>query len=489
MERRRLSGLLATLIFVQGMSVAHAQEVVVDLPNPFETGSGGQQQPLPQPLPPSPVQAQYVGKTQINSIPRKSGGTLVRVSLAPALVLQRLELKVQKSQVKIYDATVVTSTGQRIAVREFKETGVLQTASTLVSENLNLTDSITSIELRAESYQAESDVELKAVSDTGIPRLVVQPIEVVQQPAQPSKPTQPNVPSPPPPPVQQPNRPPRFGSCLQDACVGDRFFNIQRDYREVEIVGFENGTYVLRFIDNGGQGGGWTRSDLAKMSGCSESICVGLQAFNVSRDYRKVSVAGIQTDGKFILRFLDNGGLGGGWSRLDLAMMTGCGEMCVGDAGLVINKDYRRATVVGVQADRKILLRFEDNGGIGGGWSRSDIALFKGCVGQLCVGTTAYNIDKDFRVVKVIAVQPDNKLVLSFQDNGGIGGNWGPENLALMTGCGRGFCVNDDVIVLTNGNRKARVVGIQGIDLYVLKFLDNGGVGGNWSNSDLARAR
>ncbi|MDG0817947.1 beta-sandwich domain-containing protein [Bdellovibrio svalbardensis] len=489
MERRWLSGFLASIVLVQGVSVAQADEIVVDLPNPFDIG--GEQQSLPQPLPPSPVQSEYVGTVQINSVSRKTGGTLLRVNLSPALALQRLEVKVLKSQVKIYESTLITATGQRIAVREFKETGVLKDTSTLVSENLNLTEAIMAIELRAESYQAESDLELKAISNAGVPRLSVQPREVVQPPAPPKQPTPPApVPPQPPPPPTVPDRPPRYGNCLEDLCVGDRAFNIQRDYRQVEIVNITNGTFVLRFLDNGGQGAGWTRKDLAKMSGCNEKFCVGNQAYNISRDNRLVTVVGISPDGKLVLRFNDNGGVGGGWSSADLAMMSGCvSDICVGTQAVNIQRDYRRVTVVGIQADQRLLLRFDDNGGIGGGWSRADLAVMKGCVGQVCVGTMAYNIERDYRLTRVMAIQADGKFVLTFQDNGTSGGNWDFSSLALLTGCGNGFCVNDDVIVVSRNNRRARIAGIQMNGLYVLRFLDNGLVGGNWANSDLARPR
>lgn len=502
MERRWMSGLLATLVFVQGMSFAQAQDAIIDLPNPFGVG-GLLQQPAPQLLAPlllpESVQAQFIGTVEATSIPRKLGGTLLRVNLSPALSLLRLEVSVLKNQLKIYDSTLITSTGQRIAIREFKDTGVLQNQSVLVSENLNLTDSIAAIELRAESFQAESDIELKAISGAGVPRMSLQPAEVVQvvppsQPiVKPIQPTQPAQVRPLPPPQVQPAPlvpdSPRTSGCLEDLCVGDRAYNLKTNFSEVQIVGIERGTFVLFFVASGKQGGGWTRADLAKARGCNGSICVGTRAINISSNNRRANVIGVQTDGRFVVFFEDNGGVGGNWSQKDLALLTGCsGQICVGTEAYNIQKDYRKVTVVAVQADGKFVVFFQDIGGFDANLTQKDLALITGCAGKICVGTEAYNIQRDYRKVRVVAVQADGKLVVFFQDIGGIGGNWSQADLALTTGCGRSFCVGNEVVV-KNNSRKARIVGIQMNGRYVLSFLQDGKLVGDLSDGDLARAR
>jgi hypothetical protein len=122
------------------------------------------------------------------------------------------------------------------------------------------------------------------------------------------------------PPQQPPTYPPpNYGSCYRDLCVGTRVYNIQRSFREAEIVGIEHaGTYVLRFTDNGGVGGNWDRVDLAVMQGCGYNYCVGQYALNAQRNYRQVQIVAIQQDRRYVLRFLDNGGVGGNWTDSDL---------------------------------------------------------------------------------------------------------------------------------------------------------------------------
>lgn len=501
MERRWLTGFMASLAFVQGVGVAHAQEIVVDLPDPFGVGDATtlpQQPPAPKPpvvapTQPAPVQAQYTGIARATEISRKSGGTVITVTLQQALPLLRLELNVLTSQVKIHEGTLITTSGQRIAIREFRDTQVLAAQSTLVSENLNLRDAVASVEIRAESYKAESDVEIKAISDSGVPKLSVK-MPVVQPPAPPVTAPQP----PPPPPVVNPRpqpyrppEPPRTGpGCYDGLCIGDTGYNVSRDSRQVQVVSIENGTFTLRFADNGGVGGGWSRSDIALMRGCSQDVCVGDRAYNVSRGARVVQVAGINTNGKLVLRFEDNGGVGAGWDRSDLALMKGCvKDVCVGTRAFNVSRDNRRVVIVGVSVDQKLVLRFEDNGGVGAGWDRADLALAQGCYGGFCVGDTAYNIERDSRVVTIIAIDVNGKFILSFNDNGGVGAGWDRPALAKVKGCGNTYCVGNNVIVLQRQNRVATVVGIQDDGGYVLRFLDNGGIGAGWQDRDVARAR
>jgi hypothetical protein len=182
-------------------------------------------------------------------------------------------------------------------------------------------------------------------------------------------------PSYPPPQYPPHNPPPNYGSCYRDLCVGTRVYNIQRSYREAEIVGIEHqGTYVLRFIDNGGVGGNWSREDLAVKQGCSGDLCVGTTIYNTQRNYRQAQIVGIQLGGKYVLRFLDNNGVGGNWDRADLAVMHGCGyNYCVGQYALNAQRNYRQVQVVAIQHDRRYVLRFLDNGGVGGNWTDSDL--------------------------------------------------------------------------------------------------------------------
>lgn len=496
MKRFLKQGLIATIAVVQVAGVAHAQEVIVDLPG-FDTPE--QQPSTPSPIPPttqqpqqpqnppSPVQTQYEGVAQVTSVTRKSGGAMVKIALQQPVILTRVELKVLKSQIKIYEGQVVTASGKRLAIREFTDLDPQGVGTIIVSENLNINEAISSIEIRGESFQAEADIEVKAISSSGVPKLAVQTSEL-PKPLPPGQPPAP--PRPPAPPAPRPPQNP--GNCIGDVCMGDRFYNVQREFRLVTVVGLDRSTntFSLRFEDNGGIGGGWGREVLAATTGCMQGLCVGQRFYNISRDFRIVSIVGLQQEGRFVLRFEDNGGIGGNWSTTDLAAMTGCsGDICVGATAYNISRDSRKVTVVGIQPDTRLILRFEDNGGVGGNWTRQDLALAKGCVGLVCVGDRLLNTQRGYRMVRVLAIDLYSRFVLQFEDNGTIGGNWTSNDLAALKGCGQSFCVGDTVLVRPRNNRTARVVAIQGNGLYVLNFLDVNQIGGNWADGDLLRAR
>jgi hypothetical protein len=178
--------------------------------------------------------------------------------------------------------------------------------------------------------------------------------------------------------------------CHLDLCVGDRLVNISRSYRIVKIVGIEAaGKYVVQFEDTGGIGGNWDREDLAVMQGCTGDLCVGYPALNVSRSYRRVKIYALEwRTGKFILRFDDSGGIGGNWDRSDLAVAWGCvGTVCVNDT-VYNTKNARQAVVAAVQVDAKTGIADQlvlDYGasGLGGKWNESDLTV-------LARGQTAY---------------------------------------------------------------------------------------------------
>lgn len=162
-------------------------------------------------------------------------------------------------------------------------------------------------------------------------------------------------------------------------------------------------------------------------------------------------------------------------------------DVCVGDHALNVSREYREVTVVAIESAGKFVIRFEDNGGIGGNWDREDLALMQGCAGDLCVGFPAFNISREYRSVSIRAIQFDNRFVLRFNDNGGVGGNWDRSDLAVAWGCVRDLCVNDTVYNRSNG-RQATIAAIQtnaqGVqDRMVLNYA--GSLGGNWEFSDL----
>lgn len=155
--------------------------------------------------------------------------------------------------------------------------------------------------------------------------------------------------------------------------IGEEIYNVSNN-RFAEVIAIDNqGRYVLRFRDNGAVGTGWTREDLAVLQGCDMELCVGEQVWNTSNN-RYARISGLQLGQKYVLTFDDNGATGDGWTRDDVAIMKGCQVgVCVGQR--VINLSNRRfARIVALQTGGRFVLKFEDNGATGDGWTIDDIA-------------------------------------------------------------------------------------------------------------------
>ncbi len=167
-----------------------------------------------------------------------------------------------------------------------------------------------------------------------------------------------------------------------------------------------------------------------RSGGCTEfsqGIAVGEPVYNVSRNSDPATVIAIQPNGKFVLRFSD--GIGGGWSREDLAVTRGCNEgICTGDVVYNVNRNSDPATAIAIQTNGKFVLRFDD--GVGGGWSSEDLAKTKGCSRNLCVGQKVIDVSRNSDPATVIAIQTNGKFVLRFDD--GVGGGWSFEDLACI---------------------------------------------------------
>lgn len=110
------------------------------------------------------------------------------------------------------------------------------------------------------------------------------------------------------------------------------------------------------------------------------------------------------------------------------------------------------------------------------------------CLYNICTGDTVFNIQRNYRKAVVVGIEARGTYVLRFLDTGGVGGNWGRYDLATTFGCGRQFCVGDLALNASKNYRRVRVIGIEYNGTYVLNFLDTKGVGGNWSDFDLVRA-
>lgn len=164
---------------------------------------------------------------------------------------------------------------------------------------------------------------------------------------------------------------PSNDSCYREICVGDRALNLVRD-REVTVVGIERGQFFVRF-DDGTYDVNARREDLALLRGCSNDLCVGYPALNAVLGFRSAKIAAIEWNGRYDLRFDDDGSLSKNWARSDLAVAWGCVDgICVNDK--VFNRANRLlAMVVAVQTNAagvtdRLVLASIVNGETSGNW-------------------------------------------------------------------------------------------------------------------------
>jgi hypothetical protein len=172
----------------------------------------------------------------------------------------------------------------------------------------------------------------------------------------------------------------------------------------------------------------------------ASDLAIGERVYNVpGGDY--ATIYGLEGNGTFVLRFESGdlaGQTGGGWSRDDLAILRGCsGDLCVGaNVVNVPRNDFAR--VVGLQTSGQYVLEFTSgdlNGQSGSGWNRGDLAVERGCSpsGMFCVGRSAFNVTRSENVT-IIAIEQSGQMILRFDDGdlaGQIGGGWNESDLAV----------------------------------------------------------
>lgn len=210
--------------------------------------------------------------------------------------------------------------------------------------------------------------------------------------------------------------------------IGEQIYNVSNN-RFAEVIAIDNqGKYVLRYRDNGAVGTGWTREDIAPLRGCDVDLCVNDRIYNTSTN-RFAVIVGLQMTGKFVLKFDDNGAVGDGWTREDVAVLEGCDmELCVGEP-VWNTSNNRYARIAGLQLGQKYVLTFDDNGATGDGWTRDDVAVMKGCQVGVCVGQRVINLSNR-RFARVVALQTGGRFVLKFEDNGATGDGWTVNDIA-----------------------------------------------------------
>ncbi|KYG61518.1 hypothetical protein AZI86_17575 [Bdellovibrio bacteriovorus] len=166
MKRSLLAGSLFVITLAQSLALAQ----LVDLPDPGGD-TGGQTQVTPHNQATPQTQTQYAGILRVGSISRKTGGTLYKVDFATAVRLQRLDVRVSSNRVKIYSATLVTTSGNKISVRQLSTSAVLETNAVVNSENITLNENVASIEILMEAYGGEADVILTALASSDVPKM------------------------------------------------------------------------------------------------------------------------------------------------------------------------------------------------------------------------------------------------------------------------------------------------------------------------------
>lgn len=116
------------------------------------------------PAPPAPVQSRFQSSVGINDVSRKAGGTWYRVSLRENAILDSIEIRAVTSKLKIHQASLILSNGQRISVREFANTPVFGNGDIAVSESFNSAGPAIAVDLLLESYGGGTNISVTAKS-------------------------------------------------------------------------------------------------------------------------------------------------------------------------------------------------------------------------------------------------------------------------------------------------------------------------------------
>lgn len=477
MKRNVIAGTLVLIAFAQSASA----QIITDLPDP----SAGEVppvttpvvvRPVPSPTPsstpapvpvvPTPVRPTTVADSlSIDSISRKSGGTIYTVTLNPSQSLVRLDLKVKNNRVKIHRVNLVTTVDPNVELSGLRGTGVLETNASVSSENINQSYRISAIELTMESYGGEADVLLTAVADRDIPLLSLKPQPVVVQPARP-------VPPPPPPPPAVPNNPqrplppppPPVQSSYQ-VYPGDRVYVSGSNYSHtVEVVRGSKAMIInsytgSRFMVN--------VSDLAVASGCSKArsaLCVSDRTYIVGSNYSHV-VVGLFADGS---AYLQNSYTGTSLkvAAREIAVTSECASrgLCVTDKIYVNGSNYQHS-VLGVYGNGDVAIQ-NTYTGTTSRMSTYNVAITTGCGARgVCVSDSVYLVGSTYR-----------HTILGFFGNGqayvqnsytGTSSTVSVGSLAVTNACAGSFCFGDNVRIFGNSS---------GAVFKVLGVLENGDV-------------
>lgn len=345
--RRALVSILTLLMLLQSTSFANFD----DLPDP---GGGdvdnSQPGPVVTPVPQAPGEGEtFAGSLTISGMSRRTGGSVYTARLYRPVPLVRLDIRVINSKVKFYSLTAVTENGDRLEIPQFRNTSVLETDSFLSSQNLNTDKTITQIELVTESFGAEADIILTALSTSEVPKLLLK----VEAPKPPPTPTPEPSPEPSPGPTPEPAPPEQEPEEGGEIRVGNIvLFNSQSVGKVVELTVRQ--TAVVSFGDG-------IREEvsvfmLEKSSRCVEGFCEGAR---VNYEGDTAQIINIFHSGWAYL-------LLGSGSRVVVDMFfisqpsdcDGQNRFCVGDKILYHNR--YDGTVVAIYSNDHISIRLEN---------------------------------------------------------------------------------------------------------------------------------
>lgn len=442
--KKSLQGVLVVTTLLQN-SWASA-DMIVDLPNPDQDAD----ESYAVPTLPETVATEYKSHATLEMIPRKSGGTLYKVTFNQTISLSRLSLKISSSKAKIYKVEAISKNGDKKELRSLRSENALNSGTTL-SQVIEDSE-ITGLEILIESYGSESTVELAAVSNQQVPRLSV--VKIQEQKVVKSEEK-----------VKSENKgwdvltsnevlsQVKAGGGNGDRVAnydiplreGDFAYNLERENVKVRILERDReGKYTIRFLEGHLKnqiGAGWSRDALMMTWGCSKNLCVGDVVYNKDREGVAVKVIGLSYDGNHYLEFLEGalkGKKGAKWSITDLTTARRCGQShCIGEKFLLVGKDRDPAEVVILAIDGadKYFVHFltgELKGKRGGNWDPENLVSMRGCSQGLCVGDVVHNSQRDFVKVKIVGIHKDGKYVIEFLEGslaGQSGAYWTRDNL------------------------------------------------------------
>lgn len=201
---------------------------------------------------------------------------------------------------------------------------------------------------------------------------------------------------------------------------GEEAFSL-RDGKWVRVMGLSRAGYMTETMDNWRSRNTVSRSDLAITNACTPSFCTNDMAYDVSQN-KDVRLLAVDVSGRFVTETTDN------WRTInsrrdesDLAHLSGCiGEVCVNDTVYNIERQIRREVVYAI-GQRGLVTKSDDSWRhISVNVNAENLALTRGCTYQgrinLCVGDYVRQA-RDVRSSKLLGLTRRNQAVIESNDS------------------------------------------------------------------------